>query len=241
MLNEIKSKIFELEKEIKADIIFYLGDIIKNISDKDNELNDEDIKILHSKCQIQKPDDKVYLVLQTQGGPLDAGFNLIDFLKSKYSEVNVIIYSCAKSIGTVVALSADNLFMGDNAAISDIKAQYDFRISSGTLEDALLEFNALNTEYINCALDKFEKGKVVDTHDATEMGLLINNLWATTNAHGTSILYPDAKKIIKKIQNSDSLPFNHELLSIFDHVASIQAVFKIKRFMFFMNESRTVT
>lgn len=66
---------------------------------------------------------KIDFYIETPGGSGEAAEEIARFLRKKFDEVNFVIAGEAKSAGTILALSGDNIFMTDTGSLGPIDAQ----------------------------------------------------------------------------------------------------------------------
>lgn len=66
---------------------------------------------------------KIDFYIETPGGSGEAAEEIAKFLRKKFDEVNFIIAGEAKSAGTILALSGDNIHMTDTGSLGPIDAQ----------------------------------------------------------------------------------------------------------------------
>jgi len=66
---------------------------------------------------------QIDVYLETPGGSGEAAEEIAKFLRKKFNEVNFIIAGEAKSAGTILALSGDNLYMSETGSLGPIDAQ----------------------------------------------------------------------------------------------------------------------
>lgn len=66
---------------------------------------------------------KIDFYIETPGGSGEAAEEIAKFLRKKFEEVNFVIAGEAKSAGTVLVLSGDNIFMTDTGSLGPIDAQ----------------------------------------------------------------------------------------------------------------------
>lgn len=67
--------------------------------------------------------DKVDVYIETPGGSGEAAEEIARFLHKKFNEVNFVIASEAKSAGTILVLSGDNIYMTETGSLGPIDAQ----------------------------------------------------------------------------------------------------------------------
>lgn len=68
-------------------------------------------------------EEKIDFYIETPGGSGEAAEEIAKFLRKKFNEVNFIIAGEAKSAGTILALSGDNIYMTDTGSLGPIDAQ----------------------------------------------------------------------------------------------------------------------
>jgi ClpP class serine protease len=61
--------------------------------------------------------------VETPGGSGEAAEEIAKFLRKKFEEVNFLIAGEAKSAGTILVLSGDNIYMTDTGSLGPIDAQ----------------------------------------------------------------------------------------------------------------------
>lgn len=66
---------------------------------------------------------KIDFYIETPGGSGEAAEEIAKYLRKKFVEVNFIIAGEAKSAGTILALSGDNIYMTDTGSLGPIDAQ----------------------------------------------------------------------------------------------------------------------
>lgn len=66
---------------------------------------------------------KIDFYIETPGGSGEAAEEIAKFLRKKFEEVNFVIAGEAKSAGTILVLSGDNIYMTDTGSLGPIDAQ----------------------------------------------------------------------------------------------------------------------
>lgn len=66
---------------------------------------------------------KLDFYIETPGGSGEASEEIAKFLRNKFDEVNFVIAGEAKSAGTILVLSGDNIYMTDTGSLGPIDAQ----------------------------------------------------------------------------------------------------------------------
>ena len=107
-----KELLKQIEKDLKGNVLFFAGDI--------NRLTTFN---LHKILRSIKKENKLFLILESPGGELDSAAKIINICKEYSQEFNVIVPFYAKSAASLIALSADNLFLGNAGEIGPIDPQ----------------------------------------------------------------------------------------------------------------------
>lgn len=104
---------------INRDIMVYASDLSK---DAPITINYDDKLAFYD--QIPKTNNKsIDIILETPGGFAEVVEDLIRNLRKKYINIGVIVPGYAKSAGTIFAMGADEILMGDTSALGPIDAQ----------------------------------------------------------------------------------------------------------------------
>ena len=81
-----------------------------------------DYQIIHELLrQLEQPSIDIYL--ETPGGSGEAAEEIVHFLRSKFETVDYLIAAEAKSAGTLMVMSADEIYMTDSGSLGPIDAQ----------------------------------------------------------------------------------------------------------------------
>lgn len=102
-----------LAAAIDSDVIFYNGEVSRSACQKF-------VSLLQGRARRAS----VLLILVTPGGDPDAAFKIGRLLQTKYAtQVSVFIPGWCKSAGTLIALAASHLFIGDNGELGPLDIQ----------------------------------------------------------------------------------------------------------------------
>jgi hypothetical protein len=71
--------------------------------------------------------NKIDLIIETPGGSGEVAEDIVRLLHDKYDEVGIIIPGWAKSAGTIIAMSGDEILMGQLSALGPIDAQLNWQ------------------------------------------------------------------------------------------------------------------
>ena len=136
ILNEYISKrwgVLELKAELKVLIEKYNGLTNRNLfvyaADFNKARRGIDVSLMQDDFytiqDILRESDKkqIDVYLETPGGSGEAAEEIAKFLRKKFEEVNFVIAGEAKSAGTILALSGDNIYMCETGSLGPIDAQ----------------------------------------------------------------------------------------------------------------------
>jgi hypothetical protein len=120
--NELK-RLIRLYNEAKNTyLLVYAVDFDKNAQGLNVSLIMSDYQVIHEMIrQVDKP--KLDLYLETPGGSGEAAEEIVNFLHNKFDSVDFLIAGEAKSAGTLMAMSADEIYMTDSGSLGPIDAQ----------------------------------------------------------------------------------------------------------------------
>jgi membrane-bound ClpP family serine protease len=74
-------------------------------------------------CGRKPKRDNVILFLTTYGGDPDAAYRLAACLRRHYKNISIYVFGLCKSAGTLAALGADNLVLGDFGELGPLDVQ----------------------------------------------------------------------------------------------------------------------
>ena len=112
----MKTKLMNLEKHLNSDVLVYYGDILLN--------SDNIIRQVIEDLQLDKNKHKsLSVILTTNGGSLSPVERIVNVFRNFYNEVNFIIPDHAYSAGTIMCMSADNIYMNYYSVLGPIDPQ----------------------------------------------------------------------------------------------------------------------
>lgn len=98
-------------------------------------------------CIYQMDWDKgLTLILHTPGGDPNAADSIVDYLRSKFKDVEVIVPVMAMSAGTMMALAGDNIIMGRQSQLGPIDPQFTMANGSMSARAVVEQFERARTE-----------------------------------------------------------------------------------------------
>lgn len=194
------------KKELKAGDAWHIIDFVHDISERYNYdvpkyiEYEQAFTIINEMRQVKGP---VAIILHTFGGYSFAAELIASAIKAHKFETRAYVPYVAMSGGTVIALAADKIFLGKNAALGPIDIQYgSFSISS--LQRLAREKNkeAISDEFLlmsyeaekdqNAAVDRALS--VVDEHHSSKNETWFKELVSGTRSHDHRILFAEAKE-----------------------------------------------
>lgn len=121
----LKKELSFLMKKYKThtgrDLFVYATDFAK-AKQADISLSQEDY-FLFQDILRNSPERVVDVYIETPGGSGEAAEEIARFLHKEFEEVNFVIAGEAKSAGTILALSGDNIYMNSTGSLGPIDAQ----------------------------------------------------------------------------------------------------------------------
>lgn len=120
---ELKRLTLLYKQMTKRSIFIYAADFNKGRNGVDVSLVQEDFYTMQDLLRISCDDKIIDIYLETPGGSAEAAEEIANLLHSKYEEVNFVIAGEAKSAGTILALSGDNIYMCETGSLGPIDAQ----------------------------------------------------------------------------------------------------------------------
>lgn len=131
---ERKRQLQRISNIRKRDVIVYASKISSNAP---NSIDYSDVLPFSDQLSNLNSDD-IDIIIETPGGLAEVVEDLVKLVRSKHHNIGIIVPGTAKSAGTIFAMAADEILMGDLSALGPIDAQI---VSSGKRfsADAFLE------------------------------------------------------------------------------------------------------
>ncbi|MFA5126984.1 MAG: ATP-dependent Clp protease proteolytic subunit [Patescibacteria group bacterium] len=92
------------------------------------------------------------LVLHTPGGDVAATESIIDYLKSKFEDIRVIVPQLAMSGGTMIACCASRIIMGKHSSLGPIDPQIGGLPAHGVVEEFLRAYEEIKADPVKQAV-----------------------------------------------------------------------------------------
>lgn len=120
--NELKRLVKVYNQRTGRNLFVYAADFNKQRHGIDVALMQDDFYTIQDMLR-ESDKQTIDVYLETPGGSGETAEEIARFLHKKFQEVNFVIVGEAKSAGTILALSGDNLFMSDTGSLGPIDAQ----------------------------------------------------------------------------------------------------------------------
>ena len=107
-------------------VIFYFSGFLQKPESPSQftQINHEDLNALMSVMHGMDWRRNLTLLLHTPGGVAEAAETIVDYLRSKFEDIEVIVPTYAMSAGTMISLSADRIVMGRQSQLGPIDPQF---------------------------------------------------------------------------------------------------------------------
>lgn len=119
--NELMRLIKAYNEKRNSFLTIYASSIEKNIPER--VLVYDDYFIIRDMLLKHKDKKHIDLYLETPGGSGEAAEEIVRFLHKNFETVNFVISGQAKSAGTIMALSGDEIYMTESGSLGPIDAQ----------------------------------------------------------------------------------------------------------------------
>ena len=140
---ELQQLIGQFNEKFDCELVLFITDLEKNVQEV--ALTNADYEVLYDML-LDKTGNRVVTFLETPGGSGDAAQNIARMLDNKYNEVNFLIAGEAKSAGTILALSGDEILMTESGSLGPIDAQMTIGRSTVSAHDYISWVNDKRNE-----------------------------------------------------------------------------------------------
>ena len=131
----------------KAVIVYASAFLQKRVHSQDISINDEDINGFMSIIKGLDCSKGLTLILHTPGGSPYAAEAIVNYLREKFKEIEVIVPTYAMSAGTMIALGADQIIMGKHSFLGPIDPQFIFKDRSISAHSIKSQFDRAKEDY----------------------------------------------------------------------------------------------
>ncbi len=125
--------LYRLHEHTGRNVILYASGWIQRDGVPSNfiSIGDEDIHaLMEVNAGLNGPD--LDLILHSPGGSIDADEAIVDYLRSRFSHIRVIVPNLAMSAATMIACAADEIVMGNHSFLGPTDAQIPLATPLGT-------------------------------------------------------------------------------------------------------------
>ena len=140
-----KSFIKKISEHTKRNTVsYYSGWLQKGIPELAHALSINDLDMNGFMTTFNQLDftKELDLILHTPGGEVAATESIINYIKSKFPKVRVIVPQLAMSGGTMIACVGNEIIMGNHSSLGPVDPQFGNMPAHGVIE----EFNRAHTE-----------------------------------------------------------------------------------------------
>jgi len=160
--NGLEQELLELIRQynsIRKTYLLVMTSAIHKQNIPDVALSQEDFYMVADMLRGLKDQNKADIYLETPGGRGEAAEEIVEFLRKKFEYVSFVISGEAKSAGTIMVLSGDEILMTQTGSLGPIDAQ--MRIGRSTI--SAYDYMEWVTEKVKEAEEK----KCLNPFDAT--------------------------------------------------------------------------
>jgi len=174
---ELSTRLAAISRELKADVLTFIGPLQTNIDD-----------LLRRVVDIPNKKRDIAIILETNGGYIEVTERIVDLLRHHYKgEVSFLIPNFAMSAGTILALSGDHIYMDYYSILGPIDPQIDNR--AGQTVPALGYLNKYNelvrksqrgklsTAELAYFIEKFDPGEMDLFEQARDLTIDLLKKW----------------------------------------------------------------
>ncbi len=125
----VANKALETTKEIaelsNRNVLYYASSFLQkpHIPGLYTSINMEDLNGFMAGVHGQNFDKDLLLILHTPGGLAEAAQTVVDYLRSKFKSIDVLVPTYAMSAGTMIALGCDRIIMGRQSQLGPTDPQ----------------------------------------------------------------------------------------------------------------------
>lgn len=136
-------------------------------------------ELIHQIRRIKTRKENCIILLTTYGGDPDAGFRLVRYVRRKYKKLTLYVFGTCKSTGTLIALGANEIVIGDFGEFGplDIQLTKDDELTNTSGLSYLQSLISLNERVFSSFEDNFKSlkkrstfGYSITTKTAAEIG-----------------------------------------------------------------------
>lgn len=140
---ERKKQLKKISELRNREILVFASDLNKRIQETSISYSD----LLPIKDQLDNlGGNKIDFIIETPGGSGEVAEDIVKMLRNKYDDVGIIIPGWAKSAGTIIAMSGDEILMEPSSGLGPIDAQLSWQGKSFSAQALLDGFEEIKKE-----------------------------------------------------------------------------------------------
>ena len=150
--DHVTGKLRELAAQIGAhydrNVLYYASSFLQKplVPGHFTSINMEDINGFMTGVHGHDFSKGLLLVLHTRGGMAEAAHTIVDYLRSKYSAIDVLVPTYAMSAGTMIALGCDRVVMGAHSQLGPTDPQLIVGNRAASAHSIVEQFEEAKTE-----------------------------------------------------------------------------------------------
>lgn len=109
-----------------SSVLFYGSSFLQEPTSSNTSIRSEDLNGFISVLSDVENQRNLSLILHTPGGGVNATETIVEYLRSRFEYLEVIIPTFSMSAGTMIALSADLILMGTQSQLGPIDPQMQY-------------------------------------------------------------------------------------------------------------------
>lgn len=123
--NKAKTSVARIASLYDRNVLFYASAFLQKpqVPRLYTSINMEDLNGFMTGIHGHKADKGLLLILHTPGGLAEAAQTIVEYLRSKFSWIDVLVPTYAMSAGTMIALGCDRIIMGRQSQLGPTDPQ----------------------------------------------------------------------------------------------------------------------
>ena len=127
-----KGYIFDLHQKSGRNVILYVSSFVQKSENEHIYISDEDMHALMEVSHGLDGKKGLDLILHSPGGSVEAAEAMVDYLRSRFSDIRVIVPHLAMSAATMIACAANRICLGKHSFLGPTDSQIFFATHLGT-------------------------------------------------------------------------------------------------------------
>ena len=172
----------KLAKYTGRNVITYYSGWLTKPNTQNSDINDTDMQGFMSAVKGLDCCKGLDLILHTPGGSPTFSESIVNYLRSKFSHIRVIVPQLAMSAGTMIACSADEIIMGTHSSLGPVDPQINGIPAYSIIDEFENAKNDLssspqNVNYWRLILEKYPPAFVKFAWDAIKLSDELLKKW----------------------------------------------------------------